>query len=66
MTEKAKMMLNMAESIAKLNNVTVERIDLNLVHMGFEGKFDHYVLTAWYSDGKQITIRQDCTITEKE
>lgn len=60
------MMMNMAESIAKVNHVKIERIDLNLVHMGFEGKFDHYVLNAWYSDGKQITIREDCTIVEKE
>lgn len=66
MNPKAKMMMNMAESIAKINNVNVERLDMQYVHMGANGEFNHYVLTVWYSDGKEITIRQDCTIVEKE
>lgn len=65
MTSKVKMMMNMAESIAKINHVQIERLDLQKVHMGENGEFDHYVLTAWYSDEKEITIRSDCTIVDR-
>lgn len=62
MNKEAKCMINMASSIADINGVTIERMDLNRHHMGFDGKFDFYALTVWYSDGKEITIREDCTI----
>ena len=62
MNKEAKSMINMAESIAMLNRSTIERMDLQLTHMGFEGKYDYYCLTVWYSDGKEIRIREDCTI----
>ena len=66
MNAKAKVMLNMAEAIAMINGVEVERFDLQKVHMGKNGEFDHYVLYAWYSDNKHITIRDDCTIVEED
>lgn len=62
----AKVMMNMAESIAKVTNNSIERLDLNLTHMGMGGKFDFYILDVWYSDGKQLTIREDCTIVDKD
>lgn len=62
MTEKAKSMMNMAEALAKINGTIIERLDLQKVHMGKDGEFDHYVLYVWYSDGKEIRIRQDCTV----
>lgn len=61
-----KRMLNMAESIATINSVEIERMDLNKVHMGFDGKFDYYYLNVWFSDGKHIIIREDCSIDVKE
>ncbi len=64
MNENAKRMINMAGAIATINNTEIERMDLNKNHMGFGGKFDFYSLTVWYSDGKEITIRQDCSIVE--
>ena len=65
MNEKAKMMINMAESIAKINGVDIERLSLEKVHMGPNGRFDHYVLTVWFSDEKNVCIRQDCSIIEE-
>ena len=65
MNKDAKKMLNMAEAIADINGVEVERFDLQKVHMGRGGEFDYYVLTAWYSDGKEIRIREDCTIVKE-
>lgn len=65
MSSKVKMMMNMAESIAKINNTDIERLDLNKVHMGFEGKFDYYTIAVWYSDGKEVVIREDCTIVDE-
>lgn len=64
MKKEAKMMLNMAESISTFNNVEIERLDLKKVHMGDGGRFDYYVLNVWYSDGKEIRIREDCTIVK--
>lgn len=64
MKTEVKMMLNMAEAIATINNVDIERLDLQKVHMS-NGEFDFYYLDAWYSDGKQISIREDCTVVKK-
>lgn len=64
MNEKCEMMMNMAKAISRINNADIERLDLQKIHMGGDGKFDFYVLIATYSDGKEITIRQDCTIVE--
>ena len=61
MNENAKRMINMAGAIATINNTEIERMDLNKNHMGGVA---FYALTVWYSDGKEITIRQDCSIVE--
>ena len=61
MTEQAKAMINMAESIAKINNAEIERMNLQKSHFK-DSQFDHYNVTVRYSDGKEITIREDCTI----
>lgn len=63
MTQEAKAMMNMAMSIATINNVAIERMDLQKTHMKYGAEF--YALTVWYSDGKEITIREDCTIVER-
>lgn len=51
-----KMMMNMAMSIAEINNTDIVRMDL-------QRRIDPwYHLDVWYSDGKEITIRSDCTV----
>lgn len=60
--EKAKVMVNMAWSIATINNVNIERMDLQAIHLG---NINTYSLSVWYSDGKEIIIRSDCTLIEK-
>lgn len=65
MTNEAKMMLNMAMSIASLNDVVIVRMDLQ--RHEFKSSPDlnpWYHLDVWFSDGKEITIREDCTIYE--
>lgn len=62
MKKEAKMMMNMAMSIATINGAEIERMDLQKVHMSKDGQFDYYALQVWYSDGKEIRIREDCTI----
>lgn len=63
MTKEAKMILNMAESIASINGTEIERADLQKYHLGKE--ISGYCLTVWYSDGKEVIIRDDCTIVEQ-
>lgn len=63
MTPKAKAMMNMAMSIATINGTDIERMDLQKTHMGHG--FSYYALTVWYSDSKEVTIREDCTIVER-
>lgn len=60
--EKAKAMMNMAMSISTINNVGIERMDLQKHNLR---DVEYYSLTVWYSDGKEITIRQDCTIVDR-
>lgn len=62
--DKAKVMMNMAMSIATMNNTIIERMDLQNHHLSHP-EMSFYTLTVWYSDGKEITIRTDCTIVEK-
>lgn len=62
MDKKIAVMINMAMAIAKINNADVEKLCLEKTHMGPGGEFDFYSLYVKYSDGKEITIRQDCTI----
>lgn len=62
MKKEAKMMMNMAESIAIINNTEVIRMDLQKCKLG---DVEYYTLSVWYSDGKEIIIRSDCTIVEK-
>ncbi len=64
MKTEVKAMINMAEAIAKINGVDIERLDLQKIHVDKDGEFDFYGLDAWYSDGKQIRIREDCTIVD--
>jgi len=64
MMKKAKIMLNMAESLALLLGADIDRLDLQKVHI--VGMDDFYVLYVDYSNGKHVTIRQDCTIVENE
>lgn len=63
MSNEAKAMMNMAMSIATINNIDIERMDLQRSHMKPDISF--YTLTVWYSDGKEITIREDCTIVNR-
>lgn len=65
MTKEAKAMMNMAMAIATINGVEIERMDLQKCHPTADGQFDHYILSVWYSDEKEIRIRQDCTIVER-
>lgn len=65
MTNEVRIMINMANSISIINCSIIERMDVQKVHMGKDGKFDYYILTVWYNDGKEITIREDCTIVER-
>lgn len=62
MKKEAKMMMNMATSIAELNNTEITRMDLQKCHLG---DIEYYTLSVWYSDGKEILIRSDCTIIVK-
>ena len=63
MTDKAKNMINMAMSIAELNDIIIVRMDLQRHESNCCGAWYH--LDVWFSDGKEITIRQDCTILKK-
>lgn len=64
MTKEAKMMVNMAMSIATINGTIIVRMDLQRHESSRCGAWYH--LDVWYSDGKEITIREDCTIVEHE
>ncbi len=66
MTKEAKMMVNMAMSIATINGTMINKMDLQR-HQNekYPELKAWYHLDVWYSDGKEITIREDCTIVEK-
>ena len=58
MDKDTKKMINMASAIAEFTNTKIDRIDLQRVcHRSGEW----YFLYLWLSDGRKITIRQDCT-----
>ena len=59
MTKEAKMMINMAMSMAEVNGWTIERMDLQK-HNTMGSKWYH--LDVWFDNGKEITIREDCTV----
>ncbi len=59
MTKEAKMMINMAMSMAEVNGWTIERMDLQK-HNTMDSKWYH--LDVWFDNGKEITIREDCTV----
>lgn len=59
MNKEAKMMLNMAESIAKINRWDIIRMNLEKNHAG---SIEYYVLYVTYEGGKEVIIRSDCTI----
>ena len=61
MTNKAEMMINMAMSIAKLDGVNIDRMDLQRHNMKHLDKC-WYHLDVWFDNGKEFTIREDCTI----
>lgn len=58
----AKMMMNMAMAIASINHIEIDRMDLQR-HSSCRDPWYH--LDVWYTDGKEITILQDCTIVER-
>ena len=64
MTKEAKAMINMAMSIAEINGVLIDRMDLQR-HTSKYG-MEWYHLDVWYTDSKEITIREDCTIVIKD
>lgn len=64
MTKEAKAMINMAMSIAEINGTIIDRMDLQHHHSKYGMEWYH--LDVWYADGKEITIRQDCTIVKKD
>ena len=59
MTKEAKMMINMAMSMAEVNGWTIERMDLQKNNT-MDIKWYH--LDVWFDNGKEITIREDCTV----
>lgn len=63
MTQEAKMMVNMAMSIAEMNDTIIVRMDLQRHTNNYTNPWYH--LDVWFSDGKEITIREDCTIVKK-
>lgn len=67
MTKESKMMINMAMSIAEFNGTIISRMDLQRhEHTHKSGEVSAwYHLDVWFADGKEITIREDCTIVIK-
>lgn len=63
MTTEAKMMVNMAMSIAEMNGTFIARMDLQRHESKITKAWYH--LDVWFTDGKEITIREDCTIVTK-
>ena len=64
MTTETKAMINMAAAIAEINGTQIMRMDLQ----GHDDKVLNkvwYHLDVWYMDGKEVTIRQDCTIVKR-
>lgn len=59
MKKETKMMLNMAESIAKINKWAIDRMDLQK-HKA--GDIEYYVLYVTYEGGNEVIIRSDCTV----
>lgn len=59
MKKETKMLINMAESISKINKWEIDRMDLQKHHAG---DIVYYVLYVTYEGGKEIIIRSDCTI----
>lgn len=60
MTNEAKMMINMAMSMAEINGWMIERMDLQR-HNSAKAGDSWYHLDVWFDNGKEVTIRQDCT-----
>ena len=63
MTNEAKMMVNMAMSLAEINGTMITRMDLQRHESNRLSAWYH--LDVWFSDGKEITIREDCTVVVK-
>ena len=61
MTKEAKMMINMAMSVAELMNVNIDRMDLHCHNSALTDK-RWYHLYVWLDNGKEFTIREDCTV----
>ena len=61
MTKEAKLMINMAESIAELTGANIDRLDLQC-HNNDVLNRRWYHLDVWFDNGKEFTIRKDCTI----
>ena len=59
MNKDAIKMINMAQSISKMNGWDILRMDLQRCKMG---NIQYYVLYMVYEGDREITIRQDCTI----
>lgn len=59
MKKEVKMQLNMAESIAKINKWSIDRMDLQKHKMG---DIEFYVVYVTYEGGREVIIRSDCTI----
>ena len=59
MKKETKMLINMAESIAKINKWEIYRMNLQKHHAG---DIEYYVLYVTYEGGNEIIIRSDCTI----
>lgn len=60
MKDTMQMLLNLADTIAKLNGAKIMRLSINrLFH-----NFDAYAAEVEYSDGTRYTLRSDATIVE--
>jgi hypothetical protein len=56
---EAKILINMADSIAKINNWSIDRLELQK-HEGWSN--DYYDLHVTYESNKKVIIHSDCTI----
>lgn len=52
------LMQNMAKSIGQITNTRIESMTFELTDN------DLYVCNVFYSNGQEVTIRQDCTIVD--
>lgn len=63
MERSFKHLVNMAESISKLMECPIERLDISRHSIKDIEPF--YTVDVWLTNGHSFTIRNDCTIYER-